>query len=115
MGLDWIITEEVHVETIRGKYVLAQLECCDLIAEDLRDSLYEDDIEYDSVVSLVGCIEQLIDEMRAQTPLAHNMQKEDDSQSWDAFFEEEIEYFTEVSSHLQSFNYTDDRRMTASY
>jgi len=101
MGLDWVITKEVYVGNIRGKYVLAQLECCDLIDEVLRDRLYEDTIEHDNIVSLIGCIEKLIDEMRSQTPLAKQMDKEDDM-SWDAFFEEEIEYFEEVCEQLRS-------------
>tara|TARA_R110002012_G_scaffold5461_2_gene24891 strand:+ start:11105 stop:11449 length:345 start_codon:yes stop_codon:yes gene_type:complete len=114
MGLDWIITEETHIETIRGKYVLAQLERCELLDENMRNNFYEDTIDEGDIHELIAAIEKLIDEMKAQTPLAHNMEKDDDL-DWDAFFEEEIEYFTEVNSYLFTIVNGDGRVMSASY
>ncbi len=118
MGLDWIIKEVQHVETIRGKYVLEQLERCELLDEDMRDNFYSDNIDHDDISVLIAGIETLIDEMRAQTPLAHNMLKDDDL-DWDAFFEAEIEYFTEVNMQLFQIvnedHCADERVLSACY
>ena len=87
----------------------------DMIDEDLRDRLYEENIHIDDIIKLAGIIDDLIEELRDKTPLAYNMNKEDDSQSWDDYFDEQIDFFSIVTVILNSIFTGEDMVMKACY